>query len=219
MFYKKRRTTKRRSTRRTRRYTRNVPRRIPEVAGGSKIVKLKYVDILTGSVSTSPVTYQYRLNSLFDSDYTGGGHQPRGYDQWCGLYQWYTVYGCKVKLQVVSTNVFLVSALGQVEDSAISSDPTNTAELPYAKTVLMTANDGNKKLKCYYNIPKMYGATKKAILTDDEYGAPSSANPANVAYLNIVGQHPDFTTTVGYYILVTLTYYAKLEARKRLPQS
>jgi hypothetical protein len=54
------------------------------------------------------VLQQFSLNSLFDPDETGVGHQPRYFDQWSNFYETYRVNGCKVELDfgdVTSDNV------------------------------------------------------------------------------------------------------------------
>ena len=45
----------------------------------------------------------FRLNSLFDPDFTGTGHQPQGYDNMALQYNRYIVYGCPSRLSSQST--------------------------------------------------------------------------------------------------------------------
>lgn len=50
----------------------------------------------------------FRLNSLYDPDYTGTGHQPLGFDQWASVYDKYYVRRARIKvteLKDASTNV------------------------------------------------------------------------------------------------------------------
>ena len=60
--------------------------------------------IVTGVLGTA--TNIFNLNSLYDPDRTGVGHQPRGFDQIKTLYNRYRVYGCayKVSAQLRGSN-------------------------------------------------------------------------------------------------------------------
>ena len=62
--------------------------------------KLKYVQTLQPILITAgaPTVRQYRLNSVYDPDLTGAGHQPYGFDQWCSGfgYQNYMVHAVKM---------------------------------------------------------------------------------------------------------------------------
>ncbi len=74
-------------------------------------VKLKMVYVDTQSRTTSGLTgingqwWSFRLNSLFDPDFNTGGHQPRGRDQWSGIYQEYYVPSCTVAVKMANTGV------------------------------------------------------------------------------------------------------------------
>lgn len=54
---------------------------------------LPYHDIVSISLSTNPWgVHRFRMNSIFDPDYSTGGHQPRGRDEFANLYASYIVY-------------------------------------------------------------------------------------------------------------------------------
>jgi len=57
-----------------------------------QIVKLRYASNtrLTGGVSNLR-ELQFRLNGLFDPDFSLGGHQPMGFDEWSAFYGRYRV--------------------------------------------------------------------------------------------------------------------------------
>jgi len=42
----------------------------------------------------------FRANSLYDPDYTGGGHQPNGFDQIIAAYQHFTVTDAKIRVSL-----------------------------------------------------------------------------------------------------------------------
>jgi len=45
---------------------------------------------------------QFRLNGLFDPDFSLGGHQPMGFDEWSAFYGRYRVKSAKCKIRAVS---------------------------------------------------------------------------------------------------------------------
>ena len=61
----------------------------------SMICDLQYVDYgtvsSTGATTSTGSEYAFRLNSLFDPNLTGVGHQPRYFDQLTNIYQLYRV--------------------------------------------------------------------------------------------------------------------------------
>lgn len=68
--------------------------------------KLRYVEkIDMGSLSTQDVSInQFIANGAYDPNFTGTGHQPRGFDQFCGdngAYETYTVTGSKLSVNFV----------------------------------------------------------------------------------------------------------------------
>jgi len=85
---------------------------------------LKYCDVITLTSTAGAVSqYAFRLNSAYDPDYTGGGHQPYFYDQFAAIYRKYTVMGSTFKASFCP----IVSATTTVQPSGplligISSD-------------------------------------------------------------------------------------------------
>lgn len=62
----------------------------------TKTVNMPYhMEFVTSSAG---ITYQtFRSNSIYDPDYTYGGHQPRSHDQYAAYYKYYRVLSCSVR--------------------------------------------------------------------------------------------------------------------------
>ena len=58
------------------------------------VVKLKYTDQINLTNIVGYGSYVYRMNSLFDPDLTGSGHQPLGFDQYAQLYRSFLCSPC-----------------------------------------------------------------------------------------------------------------------------
>lgn len=63
----------------------------------SMTTMLKYSDyvVLNSGIGTTS-SYTFRANDCYDPDYTGAGHQPRGFDQWTNMYNKFVVIGSKI---------------------------------------------------------------------------------------------------------------------------
>jgi len=63
--------------------------------------KLIYISEFVLDPTTTSVVQVFRANDLYDPDYTGAGHQPRGFDELCQFYQRFTVLGSKIQIKQV----------------------------------------------------------------------------------------------------------------------
>lgn len=100
-----------------------------------KVVKMKYAcpvalrttgngpAVATQSMRTSiPTTYRFNLNSIYDPDLSGVGHQPYTHDSWESLYSQYTVKGARFNLLFKSSGYNPGSANGIMVGYAIRRD-------------------------------------------------------------------------------------------------
>lgn len=74
--------------------------------GESKFTSIVYAESVTvqsqSSLSAMGVPYYYALNDCFDPNFTGSGHQPRGFDQIAVLYKKYRVYSARVQVYLMN---------------------------------------------------------------------------------------------------------------------
>lgn len=174
-----------------------IPRiRNPDYGYPDKLVtKLRYVDSfnLTGSTNTVGANV-YRMNSLFDPDLTGVGHQPMYYDQFCGAvgtapYSRYrvlssvmTVTYTPVSLSTPGVTVYGPFVIGLAASGSSGLYATDVSGLCEASnstwTYLGEKTGGNnvKTLKCTYNPSRDLGLDTG----DDTIAAQYNANPQNV---------------------------------------
>lgn len=72
--------------------------------GNSKLVRHKYSELI--SLNSGAVTNAYhtfRLNSLYDPNSTGAGHQAYGFDEMCTFFKHYTVVGCRTTVTFINS--------------------------------------------------------------------------------------------------------------------
>lgn len=155
------------------------------------LCKMKYAEVrvVSGPVGGGLVQYNYRLNSIFDPNLTGGGHQPYGSDQLSDLYNRYRVYKVDYAISALNTdgaiNYSVIAAIPSNEPlSAIVGVP-EIMESPRARYITQAPNASLKVLKGSISLPSLTGRTKAQYMADDRYQALFTDNPQESAVLNI----------------------------------
>ena len=76
------------------------PRSIPHCYNNNYTVRLTYVDsYLTTLHPGTAATRTFNMNSIYDPDYTGTGHQPFFRDMWASQYDYYAVLSCDYHIE------------------------------------------------------------------------------------------------------------------------
>jgi len=69
--------------------------------GQSQLVRHRYNEGIRMNTNAGVAsTYTFMLNSVYDPNHTGTGHQPIGFDQMAAIFQKYYVVGARVNLRV-----------------------------------------------------------------------------------------------------------------------
>lgn len=150
--YRRRRPYKRRFARfRKFRRTRRIKRMPLASQATRKVIKLRYVDDITIDAGIGALgTYVFRANSIYDPNYTGVGHQPRGRDEWALFYNKYVVLGSKitVKFQTTDSAASAPCKVGiAVKDVAtVLSNATAYAENMHSRWSFIGTRDSGKPM-------------------------------------------------------------------------
>lgn len=169
-----------------------------------QIVKMKYAETFTTNVSNA-YNYNYNLNSIFDPNRTGVGHQPYGHDQLATLYNRYRVISCSYVINAYSGGYPVrfgalpaneVKTVGTVAELIENPRAQYRIQIPSGNTQFLTG-------KVY--LPALMGRTKTQYMADDRYQAIFGASPAELAILNMsaltmtdVGTDVNFQITLEY---------------------
>lgn len=190
------------------------------------ICKMKYAESVT--VTTGGGTnarYAFNLNSIFDPNRTGTGHQPYGHDQAQTIYNRYRVIGCKWAVSVSN-----ISNTIQYQNCQLSALPANTdsgfvlnseiRENPRARYLVQSTQAPVRTLTGYVDIKSLMGRNKSQYMADDNYQAQFGASPSELAVLNIqAGNLADLPETQTYAFMVELVYTVECFDGKVLPAS
>jgi len=181
------------------------------------VAKLKYSE----TVATDGVgNFQFNLNSIFDPNRTGIGHQPYGHDTFLTLYNRYRVISCSWRI-----NAMLASAVTPVQVGCMPANEvitwTSISELrenPRSRYITQNPGSGTITLSGNSYLPSLMGRTKSQYMSDDRYQAIMGVNPQELAVLNIFSATPA-DVGVAQTVQVLLEYTVEFFDIKHLAQS
>lgn len=188
-------------------------------------VKLPYQELIETSTTTTGVSgYTFAVNSIYDPNVSGTGHQPLGHDQLATLWERYTVFGVKYDIKAVNMSSTPCRVCTVVYDSSHTFTTFEDAsEQPKAsKTMILGgSNGGNDVLtfEGYISTAAAAGVPKTVIRDDDLWSASFGANPAKMPLFSIMHANLNGVSTTDVHYVVTLIYYVRLKDRVELSTS
>jgi len=131
------------------------------------------------STSGALGTYVFRLNSTFDPDATGGGHQPLYRDTFAAIYDHYSVISsvARIRFQNGTSAPFLCGATIDDDTSAVANID-NLCEQTHGYQALLTPLSGSKSslaITVAWDCKKVLGINPYA---SETYKTPVGSNPA-----------------------------------------
>lgn len=202
--------TGRRATQRRARGTVSIVKRSMNPFPQRMIVQHKYSESVNLNIPIGGTTsaYNWNLNSIYDPNRSGVGHQPYGRDQYAGLYQKYRVIACHYNVSVDSTNSLQLFALPTNEIVTIATG-AQARETPRCRYVHQIAGGNTKVLKGKVYLPSLLGRTRAQYMADEDCQAAVGSNPSELCVLNtgvaLIADVP-VGSTVPANIMITLTY-------------
>lgn len=186
------------------------------------ITRMKYAETFAPGNASGQSPWRLNLNSIFDPNRTGTGHQPYSHDTMATLYNRYRVIAVSYVVSVFSSNgsTLQVAALPANEEYAATSI-SDYRENPRCKYMVQGTGAPTKTLKGKVYLPSLTGRTKSQYMADDRYQAQFGASPSELLILNLNTQQLDesILTTSGTVYQLTLTYTVELFDPKNLSQS
>lgn len=184
------------------------------------LLKLPYYESIKWS--GNPVAYyDWNLNSIYDPNRTGTGHQPLGYDQWATFYNRYRVYGVTVRFS--ATNLADVPVrIGIVGDNSSSGATYLTDqsrfEQPHMKSfILGNANGMNtRSFKMFFSCARIQGSPKVRYNSENQFAAQWNANPIENIVGHIIGQSLDGQTALNVQWDIHMIFHIEAFDRKVL---
>jgi len=172
------------------------------------------------SGATSASTQVFRLNSLFDPDLSGTGHQPYGFDQ---LSQWYNSYlVTNAKITITFTTLGSTSDLVCLWSFRASNTASatignvaleNAMERPNVGAMLLSPSGNSRTVQISVNVQPwlVEGITRQQYVDSlSSYKATISANPSLSPTIELATGSPSgasaVTSTVIFHVLYTAEF-------------
>lgn len=158
--------------------------------------------ILTEAAAQLGNAYTFALNSAFDPDFSGGGLQPLGLDQFAQFYGRYRVknvmvevtFGARTAGEPINVGMY-ASAQSTLPAQAVAWRVQPTPTTQYKMIAGATGGSCVQVFKASIDIARVLGVTDQEYQTDMDFQALFTNSPARLAYLHIWVQ--SITGTVG----------------------
>jgi hypothetical protein len=185
------------------------------------VTVLKYSEQYTfNSGTATPSAQVWVMNSAFDPNFSGTGHQPSYYDTFTGVYGRYFVRRFKLEIEVENTTSAVgVYAVANYADQDISGNTVEQIiEAKYSKWCNLSLPTGNAAVK-RINLPwvstlKIMGQPYTE--ADDNMYAVYSASPNDKAWGALKMTSVDGTTAMT--AIARVVIYMEIVFKDLLPQ-
>lgn len=185
----------------------------PSVFGTQLKTKLTYaVNVAPSTVGSIPTAYGYRfrLNSLYDPDFTGTGQQPYYYDTFTTIYKQYIVTGCYLDLTFnnpTSAGLWVGWSIHSAADTASSPNGMTLGDIMSRPNMVCTQipSTGSQSVTCRVRVDPwvLFGISKAQYMAlFDAFGAAYNANPTQVVELDLFICDPDSRVSPQYVRIV-----------------
>lgn len=169
---------------------------------------LRYNTTLKFSGVTTGTAQVWRMNSLFDPDLTGTGHQPQQFDQLSAVYSQYCVIASQVKMQIMDTSTNAGAMVGLYSDKDNSANTTeNLKEGRWAKFLDFSANAGINRLSL--NFPPVDHSMihgQKLLDSDPNNYQAVTTNPTDVVFFIVKCSSIDLIASADIFVNFDLTF-------------
>lgn len=169
--------------------------------------KLRYSESISLTPSAGAITGSiFQLNSLYDPDYTGTGHQPYTFDQRIAMHDHYTVIGGRVSITFLPTGNHYFCGLNIRDQNTAITDSKYFFETPRSQARLMSASATDPiTLHASWKGSDFFGTS--TFIGKDPYRGTVSASPLEGIFAGVyVGSFDGFSTTGTVSAIVRITF-------------
>lgn len=151
--------------------------------------KMVYADTYAVNLAAGiPQDQSFRLNSTFDPDLSGAGHQPTGRDTLVTLYNRYRVLGAKWRVCVINADnsATTVTVVPNNTSTSYSTTDSDMFEQSRAQWMVVRNNPDQNQIEGSCLLHQLDGVSMQEYLTDDRFQALGTTNPVEQLNLHVV---------------------------------
>ncbi len=168
----------------------------------------------------------FRLNSLYDPDFTYTGHQPYGFDQLAAIYGQYICTAVDVEVIATDPTVDGLALCAVVQPSQASTSLSGKlsdqiSEMEFGAVGYLN-NTGAQKIafRRTFDLANVEGISRAQYASQlSVYGAAVSANPSLSPWLRIACSDLNGVSGSAFRVTTNLVYHAQFYRRNTLAQS
>lgn len=168
----------------------------------------------------------FRLNSLYDPDLTGTGHQPYGFDTMATLYYKYKVTAVRVSIKVSDPSADGIQFAAHFQNPDVTYTVTGTlpdVQMEKPGTLIRDINNTGSQVINFsqrWLMHQLCNITPIEFASNtDEYSAAVSANPAKTPFVRMAICALDGSSTPTVRVQVMIAYETEFFERIVLAQS
>lgn len=176
------------------------------------ITRMRYTaqDITLASVSGVLADYSFRLNSLFDPDLTGVGHQPLGRDQMAQFYNRYRVFAASWKITTFPTGSAGTLVVLPSNDATSLASVTPSTIMEQGRSIAYPLSVRDAAIHTgRINLADLTGVSAATYKADDRYASDMSTNPVETMVLHVM-QYAAVGATNSVIFNIEMTMHAEL---------
>lgn len=183
------------------------------------IIKMCYRDnyVLTSGAPSPFLQRAWKLNSIYDPDSTGIGHQPLTYDQWGLFYLSYRVYKVDVVLHLANQESVGVQVgwTVQPDDNSIANNDA-AFEQPHTFSKLLggVAGQNRAMIKRTVNLPRILGQQSKQYRANENTYSTWYNDPNTKIYGILFAESIDNSTIPNVSVSIDLVFHVEMFDRK-----
>lgn len=149
-----------------------------------------YNGTLTEAAAGLGIFYTFAINSVFDPDFTGGGLQPLGLDQYAQFYGRYRVTSSRAIVEFSSRtgSPIIVGAYFSPQSTLPAAPNSWPVVNKSAVSKLIAANSGGLSTASFQMrqaLPDLFGVTRSEFLNEMDFAALNTNSPVRQGYLHV----------------------------------
>lgn len=185
--------------------------------GRTQSARLRYVETIVLNPEAGVCgDYIFKANGMYDANYSGGGHQPYGFDQMMVFYKNWTVIGSKITIKLAGTQVseYWAGVTLRATDANLGGQYlTQLLESPEHHLRMIYNNSDAHLMKgsnigCKFSAKKFFTAKTSALISDAQYQGDKNKDPDTGAYYHVILCPANTGDLVSQPITVIIDYYA-----------